>query len=761
MKRIVLIIGVLLCCLTVRAQSVAYTLHYWFDENHAQMQSSELGEGSFLVDAEGLTDGLHAFHILLEGEGLATTQTFLFMKVTQQPASENYTFHYWFDENDAQKQSSSLGNGLFLLDSEGLSEGLHSLHVLVKGNELATTQTYLFLKAQAQPSVSGDLTLRYWFDENDTQMQSSDLGEGLFLLNADGLNDGLHALHILLDGGGLTTTQSYLFMKMPPQPDFSGDVTYHVWFDEDDAQMQSGNFGDGLLLIDADGLEPTGFHDVHILLEGSGLTTTLTYQFVKLDSGICVFNGDADIYWSNIENWSWSIFPQPENGVLVNGICQLDEDATVASLTVSEDQSLTIPADRMLSVTGSVTSEEATRLIIEEGGQLMHSNVGVQATVQKTVLPYTDGENDGWHLIASPLADNVAVTLVDSLLSNEYDLYYYDEPSVYWMNVKEPANNFTAMENGKGYMYANSDEVNLGFAGELQDGSAMVIVPLDYTEGVVWKGFNLVGNPFAYNVTSYASNNVADGCFVMNDTKDDFIVSVVTEDNPLKPAEGFFVKATAADAYIIFNPNRSAKSSHKGSIRLEVVENGKLIDRLIVKKDGEPLEKLSLKENRTKLFAQQNRQEMSIVPCEGDEQAVSFKAGKNGSYTIQVSVEGLEFDYLHLIDNLTGADVDLLVEPSYTFEAKASDYASRFRLVFSICEDANGDNETIAYFNGSEWVVSNTGRATLQVVDMLGHVLSSETVNGNATLNLKEAPGVYTIRLIRGDNVMVQKIVVE
>ena len=45
MKRIVLIIGVLLCCLTVRAQSVAYTLHYWFDENHAQMQSSEVGEG--------------------------------------------------------------------------------------------------------------------------------------------------------------------------------------------------------------------------------------------------------------------------------------------------------------------------------------------------------------------------------------------------------------------------------------------------------------------------------------------------------------------------------------------------------------------------------------------------------------------------------------------------------------------------------------------------------------------------------------------
>jgi hypothetical protein len=43
--------------------------------------------------------------------------------------------------------------------------------------------------------------------------------------------------------------------------------------------------------------------------------------------------------------------------------------------------------------------------------------------------------------------------------------------------------------------------------------------------------------------------------------------------------------------------------------------------------------------------------------------------------------------YLHLIDSLTGADVDLLTEPSYTFDAKTTDDASRFRLVF------DGDDE--------------------------------------------------------------------
>ena len=55
-------------------------------------------------------------------------------------------------------------------------------------------------------------------------------------------------------------------------------------------------------------------------------------------------------------------------------------------------------------------------------------------------------------------------------------------------------------------------------------------------------------------------------------------------------------------------------------------------------------------------------------------------------------MENVEMDYLHLIDNMTGEDVDLLAGAStgsatYTFEAKTTDCASRFRLVFaSVCE---------------------------------------------------------------------------
>ena len=501
-------------------------------------------------------------------------------------------------------------------------------------------------------------------------------------------------------------------------------------------------------------------------------TTTYTLVFAKKPSNLRIFHGNEDEYWSNVANWEGYILPQANDEVLINGICELDEDAEVFSLTVAENKSLTIPDGRILTVSGSLTNADASGLVIEEGGQLMHTNTGAQGTVEKNILPYTEGTKDGGYLVSSPLAGFTNVTSVSDLLSNNYDLYYYDEPTHYWINQEYAANNFTELTNGKGYLYANNEEVMLGFEGELQSGSAIINVLLNYTDGIDLAGFNLVGNPYAHNVTSYASVNVANGCYQLNETKDDFIVSEISEENPLHPAEGFFVKATDEGASITFNSGRGAKANPGGSIRVELVENGKLIDRLIVKLEGEPLRKLSLNEIRTKVYATQDHQEVAIVNCTGNEQPINFKASKNGEYTLNVNTNGTEFNYLHLIDNLTGADVDLLAlrqaqgPMSYTFEAKTTDYASRFRLVFSICGDANGDNGDDAPFafisNGNIIIVGADAHAVLQVVDVMGRVLVSRKGDAmNALSTSGMAKGVYVLRLIEGDKVRTQKLVID
>ena len=57
-------------------------------------------------------------------------------------------------------------------------------------------------------------------------------------------------------------------------------------------------------------------------------------------------------------------------------------------------------------------------------------------------------------------------------------------------------------------------------------------------------------------------------------------------------------------------------------------------------------------------------------------------------------------------------------------------------------------------------MISNMGSATLQVIDVMGRVLNSETLNGNAEIHLNQPAGVYMLRLINGNDVKVQKVVV-
>ena len=172
------------------------------------------------------------------------------------------------------------------------------------------------------------------------------------------------------------------------------------------------------------------------------------------------------------------------------------------------------------------------------------------------------------------------------------------------------------------------------------------------------------------------------------------------------------------------------------------------------------LRKLVLNPDLSQLYVAQDGTDYAIVNAEAEgELPVSFRAATNGSYTFSVATEEVEMNYLHLIDHKTGADVDLLQTPSYTFEASTADYECRFTLVFA--RGASTTDDTFAYYNGSQWVVSSEADATLQVIDVMGRVLSSQNINGNAEVSIDRAAGVYLLRLINGSDVKVQKIVIQ
>ena len=90
-----------------------------------------------------------------------------------------------------------------------------------------------------------------------------------------------------------------------------------------------------------------------------------------------------------------------------------------------------------------------------------------------------------------------------------------------------------------------------------------------------------------------------------------------------------------------------------------------------------------LDEANTQLYMPQGEKRYAVVAtnAKAGEMPVNFKAEKQGNYTLSVEMKDVTPGSLRLIDKLTGADIDLLATPSYTFMASPSDSAERFTVV--------------------------------------------------------------------------------
>ena len=118
------------------------------------------------------------------------------------------------------------------------------------------------------------------------------------------------------------------------------------------------------------------------------------------------------------------------------------------------------------------------------------------------------------------------------------------------------------------------------------------------------------------------------------------------------------------------------------------------------------------------------------------------------------------------------ANEPAMTAEGYSFTAKPTDYASRFKLVFVANNGdgpstGSGADEPFAFCANGDWIILNpltsSGTSTLQVFDMLGRQLSSEEIHSAFRIphSAFPTPGVYILRLINGNDVKTQKIIVE
>lgn len=482
--------------------------------------------------------------------------------------------------------------------------------------------------------------------------------------------------------------------------------------------------------------------------------------------------------WHNAYNWEPNGVPTSNNNVFIAPEATPNIDNMWCSIT-----------DGNIGYANEIITDGENSLFIDDGGQLIHNGEGTFANVQQWMY-YYDAENyaHDWYLIGLPFAENVSAFSQGNLLPfynsttgqwTAVDLYKFDQAAsdgLEWINFENgatfPEGGGTATYpnafqlkpgNEEGYLYACGNNPGghqkATFSGVLRKSDEPATANLTYTEGVRLAGWNLIGNPFACKAT------VSDGDYYrLNATATEIEANT---DNELNVLEGIFVKATESGQTVTFtridNSTGTGTNTDFGNLNLNVIREGNRIDLARVRfGEGRGLEKFQLNPNHTKVYFVMNDKDMAVVYPEGQvgELPVSFKAEKNGSYTFSFSNENIEFNYLHLIDNMTGNDVDLLANPNYSFDAQSTDYASRFRLVFATGSSAGSDSFGFINGMGNLCIFGIEGEATLQVMDALGRIISSDQFSGSYEQKLNVAPGVYMIRLINGNDVKVQKVVI-
>jgi hypothetical protein len=369
---------------------------------------------------------------------------------------------------------------------------------------------------------------------------------------------------------------------------------------------------------------------------------------------------------------------------------------------------------------------------------------------QTFTLPITGyGTTAGGYYLIAPPFDNIDPEEIEGMTSGEYDLYSFDQTEdLEWRNYKTQHFN---LESGKGYLYAHKSDVTLSFTGMPYSGDGKVM--LKKQGGLEFEGWNLVGNPFPQAAT------IDRDCYVMKPDGTEIIASDV---RVVAPMNGVFVIAASDGEEMTFVPQTNPDEGAKIVLNIQK-DRGITVDRAIVRLEGNgALPKMMLDPNNTKIYIPQQGIDYAVVTTTSDHTVpVCFKAQTNGTYSLHADVINFEVDDLHLIDHLTGADVDLLATPSYTFEASTTDYTERFQLVYSKTTGVEDAEVPFAYLNGTDlvFVESVNEGAVLQMFDANGRLVFS--CSAAQRISIKDLPaGVYVLRLINGNETKAFKTVI-
>ena len=489
-------------------------------------------------------------------------------------------------------------------------------------------------------------------------------------------------------------------------------------------------------------------------LDGNHLDRNNYSYVLSVNCGNVLINGSTSILANEVEGENHFAFDSYDYSA--GGYTELP----VVTVNTTGAIKGAVEVSATLNINALGEGSKISYISIDGKGQLFHN--GLTTTIKKHIK---GTEAEGWYTISSPVG-TVYHTDVVGLLNGTHDLYYYNEEEMMWENVKDTDDNaYTTLQKGQGYLYANSVNTDLLFKGPLN--TAAVTYSISYTEGNSLAGFNLIGNPFTYNITksNMSGASLAEGFYTLSNQG---AWQTNAESATIAPMQGALIKATEKiiDNFTIApNSAKRSGSENNGQIKIEVSNDNYNDVAYVSFNKGIGLDKIEHRNaNIPMVYVPVNGTNYAVAIMSQDvtEIPVSFVAKTMGEYTISVEAQDCEFAQMYLIDKMTGYSTNLLLE-DYTFIATSKDNADRFiiRLVNSFDQSFGAENFVI--FSNDEMMINDIqGEGVIRIVDVLGRPVAEYNVFGSANISTTSfRSGAYMIQVIDESGVKVQKIIID
>ena len=414
---------------------------------------------------------------------------------------------------------------------------------------------------------------------------------------------------------------------------------------------------------------------------GEDVSQWATSFFTTMDD-VLVFVTDGD--WDNVDNWEPAELPTTDKNV------RIEANAIIPAGVIAEANKVTI--------------EEGGSITIKDGGQLKQSSATLQVTMEKEITGYGEGTGN-YYLISSPFTGRTQFgesswNHVENLIGGTYDLYTFDPTfgeGEEWVNYKANSSHIAYQSEAQGnaglfeeigYLYANQDTITLNFIGKTGKSNNVSTEPKALVCDSINKGWALVGNYFACNAYLTVVDSIGEtmeaNYYVMNAAGDNLVLAETTDG--IAPLNSAFVYLETTGYYQLQSDEPTpAKYGRTGKFIMNLSQGSENVDQAVVRfGKGRNLEKMSLKNNSKLYFTMKDKDYAVVYTMRQGEMPVNFKAETAGSYTINFAADGVSFKELVLVDNVNETKVDLLANPSYTFETEAGEFAGRFTIVYRV-----------------------------------------------------------------------------